>query len=136
MGNDPTNPTTSGTRSGALTTTTTFQQGDRHARHHQPPELGSRMSYPLLTSVTKPWDEHGARRIGRAPRRRAPRTKACGTPVAAIFTSSRYAASRSFRLELLASDELDGAADVGVEPDKACAIAEDFLAPSARTVAT
>ncbi|MBK8730904.1 MAG: hypothetical protein IPM00_16880 [Tetrasphaera sp.] len=94
------------------------------------PKLRLPDAYPLLTSVTKPWDEHELAELGeRLGGVRLEREGLWHTGRSDLHLVEVYAASRSFRLELLASDELDGAADVGVEPDKARAIAEDFLAP-------
>ena len=88
------------------------------------PKLRLPDAYPLLTSVTKPWDEHELAELGeRLGGVRLEREGLWHTGRSDLHLVEVYAASRSFRLELLASDELDGAADIGVEPDKARAIA-------------
>jgi len=95
------------------------------------PELTLPDAFPLLTAVQKRWDQDELARLGE---------QLAGVRLEdeGLWHTGRsdrhllevYAASRSFRLTRHDGDnELDGAADVGVGPDKASQIAEDFLAP-------
>ena len=94
------------------------------------PELTLPDAFPLLTAVQKRWDQDELARLGE---------QLAGVRLEdeGLWHTGRsdrhllevYAASRSFRLTRHDGDnELDGAADVGVGPDKASQIAEDFLA--------
>ena len=102
------------------------------------PELTLPDAFPLLTAVQKRWDQDELARLGE---------QLAGVRLEdeGLWHTGRsdrhllevYAASRSFRLTRHDGDnELDGAADVGVGPDKASQIAEDFLALSARMAVT